>query len=134
MIKRTTGACLFHFSRIEIDMVHHFPDLFFPIFILWMIFRYDIIDKFVVPFAVAFLICIHRITIEYIALDLSCLHIYFDFFVIAEFTSRSVIMTWKSIRNFSFPCNFPQPAEYFCYESCYVAFSQEHKLQVTFGK
>ena len=40
-----------------------------------------------VPFTVTLLICIHRITIEYTALNFSCLYICFDFFGITEFAS-----------------------------------------------
>lgn len=59
------------FSWIGIDMVHHFLDLFSRISILCMFFRDDITDQFMVPFTVALLVYIHRITIEYPALDLS---------------------------------------------------------------
>ena len=115
-------------------MVHHFPDLFFRIFILCMIFRYDIMDQFMVSFTVALLACIPRITIEYAALNFSGLHICFDFFGIAEFTSPISNNNLKKHPELLVSKRLPKPTEYFCYRSRCVAFSQEHELQVTVGK
>ena len=115
-------------------MVHHFPDLFFRIVILCMFFRYDIPDQFMVPFTVALLVCIHRITIEYTALNFPGLHICFDFFRIAEFASPIGNNNLKKHSELLFSKCFPQPTEYFRYGSCCIAFSQEHELQVTVGK
>ena len=115
-------------------MVHHFPNLFLRIFILSMFLRYDIADQFMVPFTVALLICIHRITIEYAALNFPGLHICFDFLGIAKFTSPIGNNNLEKYPKLFVSKCFPQPTEYFRYRSCCIAFSQKHELQVTVGK
>ena len=87
-----------------------------------------------VSFTVALLACIPRITIEYAALNFSGLHICFDFFGIAEFTSPISNNNLKKHPELLVSKRLPKPTEYFCYRSRCVAFSQEHELQVTVGK
>ena len=96
-------------------MVHHFPDLFFCIFILGMVFRYDIPDQFMVPFTVALLVCIHRVTVEHTALDLPGIRIRLYLFRICEFTSPVSQDNLKKHREFFFFQGFPELTEDFCY-------------------
>ena len=59
------------FSRIGIDVVHHFPDFFFRVALFRLIFRDYIPNQFMVAFTVAFLIAVHRVAVKYPALNLS---------------------------------------------------------------
>ena len=87
-----------------------------------------------VPFTVALLVYIHRITIEYPALDLSGLQICFDLFGIAEFAPPIRKDDLEQHPKLLISKRFPQPLEYFRYRSRCVAFSQKHELQITVGK
>ena len=65
------GLSVPFFSWIGIDVVHHFPDLFFCIALFRLIFRDYIPNQFMVAFTVAFLVAVHGIAVKYPALNLS---------------------------------------------------------------
>ena len=52
-------------------MIHQTLDLFLTVFLLRLPFGNHIPDEFMIPFTSAFLIAVHRVTVEYTALDLS---------------------------------------------------------------
>ena len=65
------GLSVPFFSWIGIDVIHHFPDLFFRVALFCLIFRDYIPNQFMVAFTVAFLIAVHRVAVKYPALNLS---------------------------------------------------------------
>ena len=80
------GLSVPFFSWIGIDVVHHFPDLFFRVALFRLIFRDYIPNQLMVALTVAFLIAVHGVAVKYPALDLSGFRVRFDLHRVGKLT------------------------------------------------
>ena len=119
------------FAWIRIDMVHKFCDIRLGKTIHWCSFGNHISNELMVPFAVTFLITVHRIAVENPALDLPGFRITFDFDGIGKFTSsiREDHLKEQGKVLIAKPASqCPKGCGYGC--SC-IAIPEVHQLQVT---
>ena len=128
------GLSIPFFSWIGIDVVHHFPDLFFCVALFRLIFRDYIPDQFMVTFTVAFLVAVHGVAVKYPALDLSGFQVRFDLHRIGKLTPPVCQDHLKQHGEVCFPKPLAQLPEDLRHACRCISLSQEHQLQITGGQ
>ncbi len=128
------GLSVPFFSWIGIDVIHHFPDLFFRVALFCLIFRDYIPNQFMVAFTVAFLIAVHGVAVKYPALSLSGFRVRFDFHRIRKLTPPVRHNHLEQHGEAGFPKPLAQFAEDLRHACRRISLPQEHQLQITAGQ
>ena len=128
------GLSVPFFSWVGIDVVHHFPDLFFCVALFRLIFRDYIPNQLMVALTVAFLVAVHGVTVKYPALDLPGFRVRFDLHRVGKLTPPVRHNHLEQHGKVGCPKPLAQLAEDLRHARRRVSLPQEHQLQVTAGQ